>query len=139
MNKVKIEVRNNKFNEEPIEVVYLGNLEESDGKTLVSYEESVLTGMEGVFTKLSIDKDHLEIVRTGNIESRMVFREHHKDVFVYKMSVGAMSMALETDQLSVGRAADTIDIYIRYRLEIAGDPGDRNEMFIRITRNQKTL
>lgn len=135
MKKVKIEVRSNKFNEEPIEVVYLGRMEEREGKTLVSYEESILTGMEGVFTELSINDDHLEIVRTGNIESKMVFKEHHKDVFVYKMSVGAMSMALETDQLLVGKEADTIDIYIRYRLEIAGDPGDRNEMSIKITKN----
>ena len=135
MKKVKIEVRSNKFNEEPIEVVYLGRLEEREGKTLVFYEESVLTGMEGVFTELSINDDHLEIVRTGNIESKMVFKEHHKDVFVYKMNVGSMSMALETDQLSVGKEEDAIDIYIRYRLEIAGDPGDRNEMSIKITRN----
>lgn len=135
MKKVKIEVRSNKFNEEPIEVIYLGKLEEREGKTLISYEESILTGMEGVFTELSINDDHLEINRTGNIESKMVFKERYKDVFVYKMLVGSMSMAIETDQLLVGKKEDAIDIYIRYRLEIAGDPGDRNEMFIRITKN----
>lgn len=134
MEKVKIEVRSNKLNEEPLEVVYLGKREEREGRTLITYEESVLTGMEGVFTELSINHDRLEITRTGNIESKMVFKEHHKDVFVYKMDVGAMSMALETDRLSVGKEKGGIDIYILYRLEIGGNEPDRNEMFIKITK-----
>jgi uncharacterized beta-barrel protein YwiB (DUF1934 family) len=135
MEKVKIEVRNNRYNEDPIEVVYLGSLEERENQTHVAYDESMLTGMEGVKTVLIIYDNHLEIIRTGNVKSRMIFKENYKDNFVYRMNEGAMSMALETDELSVGRKGKQIDIFIRYRLEIAGDPGDRNEMTIKIVKN----
>ena len=135
MEKVKIEVKNNRQNEDPIEVVYLGSLMEREEETRVAYDESVLTGMEGVKTVLIINDNHLEIIRTGNIRSKMIFKEKYRDNFVYRMNEGAMSMALETDELSVGRQEKQIDIYIRYRLEIAGDQGDRNEMRITITRN----
>jgi uncharacterized beta-barrel protein YwiB (DUF1934 family) len=91
--------------------------------------------MEGVKTVLIINDSHLEIIRTGNIRSKMIFKEKYRDNFVYRMNEGAMSMSLETDELSVGRQENQIDIYIRYRLEIAGDQADRNEMRIRITRN----
>lgn len=135
MEKVKIEVKNNRQNEDPIEVVYLGNLMEREKETHIAYDESVLTGMEGVKTVLIINDSHLEIIRTGNIRSKMIFKEKYRDNFVYRMNEGAMSMSLETDELSVGRQENQIDIYIRYRLEIAGDQADRNEMRIRITRN----
>ncbi|MBO1263932.1 DUF1934 domain-containing protein [Proteiniclasticum sp. SCR006] len=135
MEKVKIEVKNNRQNEDPIEVVYLGSLMEKEKETHIAYNESVLTGMEGVKTVLIINDNHLEIIRTGNIRSKMIFKEKYRDNFVYRMNEGAMSMALETDELSVGRQGKQIDIYIRYRLEIAGDQADRNEMRIRITRN----
>jgi uncharacterized beta-barrel protein YwiB (DUF1934 family) len=132
---VKIEVKNNRQNEDPIEVVYLGSLMEREKETHIAYDESVLTGMEGVKTVLIINDSHLEIIRTGNIRSKMIFKEKYRDNFVYRMNEGAMSMSLETDELSVGRQENQIDIYIRYRLEIAGDQADRNEMRIRITRN----
>ncbi|HSR05322.1 MAG TPA: DUF1934 domain-containing protein [Proteiniclasticum sp.] len=135
MEKVKIEVRNCRHNEEPIEVIYLGNLEERENQTHVAYDESVLTGMEGVKTVLIINDNHLEIIRTGNIKTKMIFKEKYKDNFVYSMNEGSMSMALETDELNVGRKGKQIDIYIRYRLEIAGDPGDKNEMTIKIIKN----
>jgi uncharacterized beta-barrel protein YwiB (DUF1934 family) len=135
MEKVKIEVKNNRQNEDPIEVVYLGSLTEREKETHIAYDESVLTGMEGVKTVLIINDSHLEIIRTGNIRSKMIFKEKYRDNFVYRMNEGAMSMSLETDELSVGRQENQIDIYIRYRLEIAGDQADRNEMRIRITRN----
>ena len=135
MEKVKIEVKNNRQNEDPIEVVYLGRLMEREKETHIAYDESVLTGMEGVKTVLIINDSHLEIIRTGNIRSKMIFKEKYRDNFVYRMNEGAMSMSLETDELSVGRQENQIDIYIRYRLEIAGDQADRNEMRIRITRN----
>ena len=135
MEKVKIEVKNNRQNEDPIEVVYLGSLMEREKETHIAYDESVLTGMEGVKTVLIINDSHLEIIRTGNIRSKMIFKEKYRDNFVYRMNEGAMSMSLETDELSVGRQENQIDIYIRYRLEIAGDQADRNELRIRITRN----
>lgn len=135
MEKVKIEMRNNRQDEDPIEVIYLGHLTESEKETHVAYDESVLTGMEGVKTVLIINENHLEIIRTGNIRSRMIFKEKYRDNFVYKMNEGAMSMSLETEELTVGCGEDQIDIYVRYRLEIAGDPGDGNEMTIKITRN----
>ena len=135
MEKVKIEVRNNRHNEEPIEVVYLGSLMERENQTHVAYDESVLTGMEGVKTVLIINENHIEIIRTGNIRSKMIFKEKYRDNFVYRMNEGAMSMSLETDELNVGRGENQIDIYIRYRLEIAGDKGDRNEMTIKIISN----
>ena len=135
MQKVKITIKNNKSDDEPIEVVYIGALEEKENSTYVSYKESELTGMEGVNTELFLKGDHLEIVRTGKVESKMVFRENVKNDFLYVMDFGILNMTLETDKLRIVRTRDGYDILIRYNLEIVGNPVEKSEMNITIEKN----
>lgn len=132
MKKVKIEVKNSRVNEDPIEVVYWGYREMTEGVDRLSYDESALTGMEGVHTQIEVSGEEITLVRTGNIQATMVFRENHRDRFVYKMEVGSMSMVLETDKVSIWREDRQMRIYIRYKLEIAGDPFEQNEMTIHV-------
>ncbi len=132
MKRVKIEVKNSRVNEDPIEVVYWGYREMTEGVDRLSYDESALTGMEGVHTQIEVSGEEITLVRTGNIQATMVFRENHRDRFVYKMEVGSMSMVLETDKVSIWREDWQMRIYIRYKLEIAGDPFEQNEMTIHV-------
>ncbi|HBW14190.1 MAG TPA: hypothetical protein DEF30_10275 [Proteiniclasticum sp.] len=132
VKRVKIEVKNSRVNEDPIEVVYWGYREMTEGVDRLSYDESALTGMEGVHTQIEVSGEEITLVRTGNIQATMVFRENHRDRFVYKMEVGSMSMVLETDKVSIWREDRQMRIYIRYKLEIAGDPFEQNEMTIHV-------
>lgn len=132
MKRVKIEVKNSRVNEDPIEVVYWGYREMTEGVDRLSYDESALTGMEGVHTQIEVSGEEITLVRTGNIQATMVFRENHRDRFVYKMEVGSMSMVLETDKVSIWREDRQMRIYIQYKLEIAGDPFEQNEMTIHV-------
>lgn len=132
MKRVKIEVKNSRVNEDPIEVVYWGYREMAEGVDKLTYDESALTGMEGVHTQIEVSGEEIKLVRTGNIQATMVFRENHRDGFVYKMEVGSMSMVLETDKVSIWREDRQMRIYIRYKLEIAGDAFEQNEMAIHV-------
>lgn len=135
MQKVKITIKNNKSDDEPIEVIYFGALEERENSAYVSYKESELTGMEGVNTELFLKEDHLEIVRTGKVESKMVFRENVKNDFLYVMDFGILNMTLETDKLRIVRTHQGYNILIRYNLEIVGNPVEKSEMNITIEKN----
>lgn len=135
MHKVKIEISSNRIDEPPIEVVYFGSMEEKEENALIRYSESELTGMEGVFTELLIRGDHLEIVRTGKVEARMVFKEKVQDRVLYAMEMGTLNMVLKTDKLHIHRTGGGYAIEIRYQLEIGGNPPEGNDMKIRITRN----
>lgn len=135
MQKVKITIKNNKSDDEPIEVIYFGALEEKENSAYVSYKESELTGMEGVNTELFLKGDHLEIVRTGKVESKMVFRENVKNDFLYVMDFGILNMTLETDKLRIVRTHEGYNILIRYNLEIVGNPVEKTEMNITIERH----
>ncbi len=132
MEKVIIEMINHKHQEEAIEVIYMGELDNRGESAHVAYEESILTGMEGVNTEIFIDKKEVKIVRSGNIESKMIFKENYTDVFLYHMDVGTMTMALHTDKLEVVKSEQGFTISMKYFLTISGNDKDHNEMQINI-------
>lgn len=132
MEKVIIEMINHKPEEEPIEVIYMGELDRTGNIARVAYEESILTGMEGVTTEILIKPEQVEIIRRGNVESRMIFKEDYKDVFLYQMEVGTMTMALHTEKLNVNKTEDGFEISMKYSLLLTGDEKDKNQMQINI-------
>lgn len=137
MQKVKVQIRNIKPEGEPIEVVYVGHFEAGASVQTVRYDESVLTGMEGVQTKLLIGNQSLVIMRSGKITSTMKFKERYKDEFLYKMDMGALSMVIETQKLEIQKIEEgheLFDIWVNYDIEVLGSPKEANQMNIRISR-----
>lgn len=132
MEKVIIEMINHKPEEEPIEVIYTGELNNLPGKAHVVYDESILTGMEGVSTEIFIEEEQVEIIRTGNVESKMLFKEDYHDIFLYHMEVGTMTMGLHTEKLNIEKTEKGYHISMSYSLLISGNEKDVNEMQINI-------
>lgn len=73
-----------------IELVTEGTLESISGGWRISYEESQLTGMEGVTTTFYIAADQVVLERTGKIQSKMVFKEGQSHESLYKLDFGAL-------------------------------------------------
>ena len=73
-----------------IELVTEGTLESTPDGWLISYEESPLTGMEGVTTTFCVARDQLVLERTGKIHSKMVFKEGQRHESLYKLDFGAL-------------------------------------------------
>ena len=57
-----------------IELVTEGTLEYRDGGWDIRYEESALTGLEGVTTVFRVERDQILLDRTGKLRSRAVFK-----------------------------------------------------------------
>ena len=60
---------------EEIELVTEGVLEQDGTAWKLSYEESELTGLQGVSTTFLIDQKNVTLKRTGRLNSQMVFQE----------------------------------------------------------------
>ena len=72
------------------ELVTDGTLTEVDGKFLVSYAESDMTGLEGTTTTFEVDKHRITLTRTGALSSEMVFEEGRTHESLYDMGFGAL-------------------------------------------------
>lgn len=82
-----------------IELVTEGTLESTPEGWRISYEESQLTGMEGVTTTFCVEQDRVVLERTGKIHSKMVFKEGERHESLYKLDFGALLICVSPKRI----------------------------------------
>ena len=80
---------------EVIELVTEGTMEFREGGWDISYEESALTGLEGVTTTFRVEKDQITLTRTGKLNSQMIFRQGESHDSLYQMEFGTLMLTVE--------------------------------------------
>ena len=118
---------------EVIELVTEGTLEQTDDGWTVSYEESDLTGMAGVTTAFLVQEGQLTLVRTGKLNSRMVFREGVAHDSLYEMEFGALMLSVCARKIAVAITADGGTIDLTYSVEIEQSEAGMIDYHLQIT------
>ena len=77
-----------------IELMTEGTLEYVDDGWNIEYEETDLTGLQGVTTHFRIEKDRIVLTRSGRLNSQMIFREGESHESLYEMEFGALLMTV---------------------------------------------
>ena len=77
-----------------IELTTDGTMEFRDGGWDISYEETALTGMEGVTTVFRVEPDKVILTRTGKLRSQMIFQKGVVHESLYQMDFGALMIAV---------------------------------------------
>lgn len=101
-----------------IELVTEGTLEfRNDGWDL-SYEESDLTGLEGVTTTFRLEGETVTLTRTGNLNSQMVFKQGFVHESLYRAEFGTLMMSVCATKVvyDLTDAGGTVDLV--YNIEI---------------------
>lgn len=80
---------------EVIELVTEGTMEFRDGGWDIAYEESALTGLEGVTTTFRVEPDQITLTRTGKLNSQMIFRQGERHDSLYQMEFGTLMLTVE--------------------------------------------
>ena len=88
--------RQNYEDQEPdiIELATEGTMEFRDGGWDISYEETALTGLEGVTTLFRVEPDKVILTRTGKLHSQMVFQKGVVHESLYQMDFGTLMIAV---------------------------------------------
>lgn len=111
-----------RFGEEEPEVTKLvteGTLCRDGEIFLLSYAESELTGMEGTTTTFRIEQECVTLLRTGAVESRMVFAQGVEDRSLYDMGFGALMISVCADRVnvSIDENGGTLDVAYQITIE----------------------
>lgn len=77
-----------------IELMTEGTLSPVSDGWEICYEESDLTGLEGVTTTFRVQPDVVTLIRTGALRSRMEFRTGMIHESLYETEFGAMMIAV---------------------------------------------
>lgn len=103
---------------EVIELVTEGVMEKrADGWNL-SYEESDLTGLQGVTTTFIIEPGKIILDRTGKLSSQMVFVEGKQHDSLYQMEFGALMLSVTATRVKHTLTEDGGTVDLSYKIEI---------------------
>lgn len=103
---------------EVIQLVTEGRMEFSNGGWDVSYEETALTGMEGVRTNFRVEPGKVVLTRSGNLSSQMIFEEGVSYDSLYQMPFGAMMMTVCANRVFFDLVPDGGVIDLSYNITI---------------------
>ena len=103
---------------EEIELVTEGVLEQDGTVWKLSYEESELTGLQGVSTTFLIDQKNVTLKRTGRLNSQMVFQEGVAYDSLYQMEFGTMMLTVCATKVEVDLTPEGGTIDLKYKIEI---------------------
>ena len=120
--------------DETVEFVTDGFLFRNNGVFVLDYEESELTGLEGVHTRVTAEPGRILLDRSGSLESRMVFEKNQRHLALYEapggvFTVGTVAMSVSHELCELGGR-----ISLDYRLEIDNAFASRNTVELTVTR-----
>ena len=101
-----------------IELVTEGTMALRDGGWDISYEESALTGLEGVTTTFRVEPSRILLTRTGKLQSQMIFEEGVPHDTLYQMAFGTLLMTVKATFVFVDIVEDGGTIDLSYNLDI---------------------
>ena len=101
-----------------IELVTEGTLEYCDGGWNLTYEESKLTGLEGVTTTFRVEPEKVILTRTGKLNSQMVFQKGVAHESLYQMEFGALMLSVKATSVFYDIVPDGGMIDLSYNISI---------------------
>ena len=104
---------------ETIELVTEGTMTYRDGGWDISYEESELTGMEGVTTLFRVEPGVVTLSRVGKLNSTMIFRERVPHDSLYQMEFGTLLLTINATRVYYDIVPDGGTIDLVYEICIA--------------------
>ena len=93
-------------------------MEFSKGGWDISYEETSLTGLEGVKTTFRVEPNKVVLTRAGNLNSQMIFEEGVSYDSLYQMPFGAMMMTIRANRVFFDLVPDGGVIDLSYNITI---------------------
>ena len=103
---------------EVIELVTEGTMEFTNGGWDITYEESELTGLEGVTTTFRVEPNKVTLTRTGKLNSQMVFQKGIPHESLYQMEFGALMIAVTAKHMFFDITQDGGCIDLLYEIVI---------------------
>ena len=102
-----------------IELVTEGTMEKTCEGWRIVYEESALTGLEGVTTSFQVQPGKIVLTRTGKLNSQMIFQEGVSHDSLYQMDFGALMITVCATQVQydLTEQGGTIDLVYGISIE----------------------
>ena len=111
-----------------------GTLEMTEAGLRLTYQETVLTGMEGTTTTFEISGPQVILRRVGSVNSQMVFEEGRQHTSLYETPYGELSVDIQTSTLRHNLSERGGLLEIKYSIAVEHAATGRNSFKVRVKR-----
>ena len=115
-----------------IELVTQGQYGVERDKIHLSYQETELTGMEGTTTTFIISGKRVTLLRTGAVNSQMIFEEGKQHTSLYETPFGELTVDIQTSKLLHNLSERGGLMEIKYSIAVEHTVTGRNCFKIRV-------
>lgn len=105
-----------------------GTVFSGDGLLYISYKENP-EEFGKTTTTLKVKKNRIELIRTGNIVSRLVYCKDSPYEGSYNTPYGSLPLKIKVAEMNISADENRGEIYMRYTLDVAGDVTDNKFTF----------
>ena len=117
------------YDNNTMELYTEGMLTHDDGKYIIEYDESELSGMENTRTRLTVDGDRVQLLRTGLVETEFVLLKSRVFEAAYDTPFGMMQMSVLPTQIMSDLSEEKGRINLEYVIRV-GDQQAVNKLDI---------
>lgn len=114
------------------ELMTEGTLTLREGNLYLAYQESELTGMEGTTTTFAVEGPRVTLMRTGSVNSQMVFEEGKQHTSLYETPFGELTVDIQTSKLIHNLSERGGLVEIKYSIAVEHTVTGRNCFKIRV-------
>lgn len=104
---------------ETIEEIAYGNYYEKNGKQYILYKTE--NDDDKTSSMIKVDKDTIQIKRSGSVNSLMVYKAGENRKFMYEIPYGTIEMELETEKIISMLEEKGGEIRLLYTLSVQGE------------------
>lgn len=117
MDPVSVDGSKERNDTDVIETVAIGTYYKKKLSSYILFEETVEGFSEPVKNKIKFAKGYLELVKSGPVNTRMVFEEGVKNIADYHTPYGNILVGTDTKKIHMREEADRLTIHVDYVLE----------------------
>lgn len=103
-----------------------------DGIYFIEYEESELTGLDNTKTSIEIGNDYVSVIRSGNVNSDMLFMNNKLTSSMYETKYGNLIIDIYTYDLQIDINSYGGKIFVNYKMNINDSVNSKNKMYLEI-------
>jgi len=129
-----IGIQSNAEDNDPIELQTTGKWFNKNNKEHIIYTDHQLIDTQPTKTRVSIDGSNVSVIRSGGINTHLVFEQGVSHIIPYETSFGILEMVSYTKEISLTVTKTTIELKVIYNLEINHTDMGENIFHISATR-----
>lgn len=103
--------------EDTVDFLTDGRFYRRNDKYYITYQESELTGLQGM-TTLKVEPNRITMTRTKPCETQLIFEKGRRHVSLYETTQGALTIAVNTEQIECHLGDNGGTLNVRYAIEI---------------------